>query len=225
MNGHSLPDLRSHPSYPVPDPWHRPVGGSCPAAMVAHSPQRCVSRTPVTTGIVVVTVAIHLLSWLWPPLWEQLFEIFALANRLVTDGQWWRMFTVTLLHSPGVMHVAFNMLALYNLGPQVEKALGPLRFGFLWGACAVAGSAFSVLGGDPDAVAVGASGAVFGLLGVWLASAVRQRRTALGRSLLKQLGFWLLVNAALPLIVPNLAWEAHLGGLLAGFGLGSVWRG
>jgi len=192
--------------------------------MVTHSPQPCVSRAPVTTGIVVVTVAIHLLSWLWPPLWEQLFEIFALANWLVIDGQWWRMFTVTFLHSQGIMHVAFNMLALSNLGPQVEQGLGPLRFGLLWGACAVVGSIFSVLLGDPDGVAVGASGSVFGLLGVWLASAVRQRHTPVGRSLLKQLGFWLVINAALPLIVPNLAWEAHLGGLLAGFGLGWIWR-
>ena len=192
--------------------------------MVKGSLQICVSRAPVTTGIVAVTIAIHLLSWLWPPLWNQLFERFALANRLVAEGQWWRMFTVTLLHSLGVMHVAFNMLALYNLGPQVEQALGPLRFGVLWVACAVAGSAFSFYLGDPDLVAVGASGAVFGLFGVWLALAVCQRRTPWGRQMLNQLGFWLLVNAALPLFVPNLAWEAHLGGLLAGFGLGFLWQ-
>ena len=192
--------------------------------MVTCSRRSCVSRSPVTTGIVVVTVAIHLLGWLWPALWSQLFERFALANWLVADGEWWRMFTVTLLHAPGVMHVAFNMLALYNLGPQVEQELGPLRFGLLWAACAVVGSAFSFYLGRPDSVAVGASGAVFGLFGVWLAVAVCQRRTPRGRQLLNQLGFWLLVNAALPLIVPNLAWEAHLGGLLAGIGLGFLWH-
>lgn len=192
--------------------------------MVAYNPQSCVSRAPVTTGIVAVTVAIHLLSWLWPALWNQLFERFALANWLVADGEWWRMLTVTLLHARGVMHVAFNMLALCNLGPQVEQGLGPLRFGLLWAACAVAGSAFSFLLGDPNMVAVGASGAVFGLFGVWLAAAVRQRTTPWGRHLMSQLVFWLLVNAALPLIVPNLAWEAHLGGLLAGYGLGSLWQ-
>lgn len=147
-----------------------------------------------------------------------------MANRLVADGQLWRMLTVTLLHAPGFMHVTFNMFALYNLGPQVEQGVGPLRFGLLWAACAIAGSAFSFFLGDPNAVAVGASGAVFGLLGVWLASAVRQRHTPWGRNLMKQLGFWLLVNAALPLIVPNLAWEAHLGGLLAGYGLGHLWQ-
>ncbi|OOV34588.1 hypothetical protein BV53_05410 [Candidatus Synechococcus spongiarum LMB bulk15N] len=192
--------------------------------MVAYSPQSCVSRAPVTTGIVAVTVAIHLLGWLWPPLWNRLFEHFALANWLVADGEWWRMLTVTLLHSRGVVHVAFNMLALYNLGPQVEQELGPLRFGLLWAVCAVVGSAFSFYLGDLHLVAVGASGAVFGLFGVWLASAVCQRRTPWGRQLLKQLGFWLLVNAALPLVMPNLAWEAHLGGLLAGFGLGFLWQ-
>ena len=183
-----------------------------------------VSRAPVTIGIVAVTVAIHLLSWLQPPLWRELFERFAQFNALVADGEWYRMFTVTLLHSRGFMHVAFNMLALYNLGPQVEQLVGRLRFVLLWAACAVAGSAFYYLLGDPNAVAVGASGAVFGLFGVWLSLAVRQRHTPLGRKLTNQLGFWLLVNAALPLIVPNVAWQAHLGGLLAGFGLGCLWQ-
>ena len=190
--------------------------------MVAYSPPSCVSSAPVTTGIIAVTIGIHLLGWLWPPLQSELFERFAMANWLVAEGEWWRMLTVTLLHA-GFLHVAFNMVALYNLGPQVERKLGPLRFGLLWAACAVAGSAFSFLLGDPDAVAVGASGAVFGLFGVWLSFAVRQRSTPWGRHLMSQLGFWLLVNAALPLIVPNLAWEAHLGGLLAGFGLGYIW--
>lgn len=103
------------------------------------------SSAPVTTGIIAVTVGIHLLGWLWPPLRSELFERFALANWLVAEGEWWRMLTVTLLHAPGFMHVAFNMFALYNLGPQVEQGLGPLRFGLLWAACAVAGSAFSFL--------------------------------------------------------------------------------
>ena len=187
------------------------------------NPQACVSKAPVTTGIIAVTVGIHLLGWLWPPLWNELFERFALVNRLVAGGEWWRMLTVTLIHAPGFMHVTFNMFALYNLGPQVEQGLNPWRFGLLWAACAVAGSTFSFFLRDPDAVAVGASGAVFGLLGVWLAAAIRQRRTPWGRHLIRQLGFWLLVNAALPLIVPNLAWEAHLGGLLAGYGLGCLW--
>ena len=199
------------------------VGRPSIVAMVAYRPSSCVPSAPVTTGIITVTIGIHLLGWLFPALQSELFERFAMANWLVAEGEWWRMLTVTLLHAPGFMHVAFNMFALYNLGPQVEQELGPLRFGLLWAACAVAGSAFSFLLGDPDAVAVGASGAVFGLFGVWLSFAVRQRSTPWGRHLMSQLGFWLLVNAALPLIVPNLAWEAHLGGLLAGFGLGYIW--
>ena len=204
--------------------WPREFPNLCHDGGVPSPSSFVSTRAPITTGIITVTVIIHLLGWLWPALRNQLFERFALANWLVADGEWWRMFTVTLLHAPGIMHVAFNMLALYNLGPQVEQQLGPLRFWLLWVTCAVAGSAFSFYLGDLHAVAVGASGAVFGLFGVWLASAVCRRATPAGRQLLKQLAFWLLINAALPLIVPNLAWEAHLGGLLAGFGLGFLWQ-
>ena len=70
---------------------------------------------------------------------------------------------------------------------------------------------------------MGASGAIFGLFGLWLASAVRRRATAHGRALLSQLGLILAVNAAIPFIVPNVSWQAHLGGLGAGFLLGLVW--
>jgi membrane associated rhomboid family serine protease len=71
--------------------------------------------------------------------------------------------------------------------------------------------------------AVGASGAVFGLFGVWLNLAVRRRNTEWGRSLLSQLGFILLINAALPIIFPRISWQAHLGGFIAGFLIGELW--
>jgi membrane associated rhomboid family serine protease len=77
--------------------------------------------------------------------------------------------------------------------------------------------------GNPTDIAVGASGAIFGLFGIWLNWAVRRRNTAHGRALLRQIGFLLLLNAALPFIIRNIAWEAHLGGLIAGFVIGELW--
>jgi membrane associated rhomboid family serine protease len=77
--------------------------------------------------------------------------------------------------------------------------------------------------GGPTDIAVGASGAIFGLFGIWFNWAVRRRDTAYGRALLRQIGFLLLLNAALPLIIGNIAWEAHLGGLVAGFVIGELW--
>jgi membrane associated rhomboid family serine protease len=58
---------------------------------------------------------------------------------------------------------------------------------------------------------------------VWMASAIRRRNTMAGRAILNQLGFLLLINAAIPLFVPRVSWQGHLGGLLAGFLIGWVW--
>jgi membrane associated rhomboid family serine protease len=91
-------------------------------------------------------------------------------------------------------------------------------------ASAAVGGAFMYVLGGPDApVAVGASGAIFGLFGIWLNWAVRRRNTAQGRFLLRQIMFLLLLNAALPFIIRGIAWEAHLGGLIAGFVIGELW--
>jgi membrane associated rhomboid family serine protease len=70
---------------------------------------------------------------------------------------------------------------------------------------------------------VGASGAIFGLFGVWLNWAVRRRNTLQGRALLRNIGVLLLINAVIPFIVPGIAWQAHLGGLIAGFAIGEAW--
>jgi membrane associated rhomboid family serine protease len=64
---------------------------------------------------------------------------------------------------------------------------------------------------------------VFGLFGVWLNLAIRRRNTAYGRSLLSQLGFLLLINAALPFVIRDISWQAHLGGFVTGFVIGEVW--
>jgi membrane associated rhomboid family serine protease len=71
--------------------------------------------------------------------------------------------------------------------------------------------------------AIGASGAIFGLFGIWLSWALHRRNTMQGRALLNQLGFLLLINAALPFFLPGIAWQAHLGGLIAGFLIGEAW--
>jgi len=172
--------------------------------------------------IIGVTAAVQVLAFVSPGLWSEVVARLAMWNPAVAAGEWWRMLTVTLVHA-NLTHILFNMLALYNLGPQIERELGAVRLLALYGASAAAGSALAFLLGGPGDVGVGASGAIFGLFGLWLASAVRRRATAHGRALLSQLGLILAVNAAIPFIVPNVSWQAHLGGLLAGFVLGLVW--
>jgi membrane associated rhomboid family serine protease len=150
------------------------------------------------------------------------FETFAQWNLAVAAGEWWRIFTPVLLHA-SITHILFNMWALWVLGPQIERGVGTAPFVSLYIAAAGVGGAFAYLLGDPNDVAVGASGAIFGLFGVWLNWAYQKRNTNYGQALLRQIGFLLLINAAIPFIVPGIAWEAHLGGLIAGFVIGEIW--
>ena len=143
------------------------------------------------------------------------------SNPAVAAGEWWRIFSPVLLHG-SFMHLLFNMWALWVLGPQIERAVGGSAFlGLYFAAAGMGGVAYFYSGSMSPAV--GASGAIFGLFGVWLAWALRRRNTAAGRAMLNQIGFLLLINAALPFLVPGIAWQAHLGGLIMGFVIGLIW--
>lgn len=172
-------------------------------------------------------IGIAVLFWLgtnFAGMRQPLYELFAQANFLVAEGEWWRIFSPVLLHAPGFAHILFNMWALWVLGPQIERGVGSGPFVGLFLASAGMGGAFMyVLGGLDAPIAVGASGAIFGLFGIWFNWAVRRRNTVHGRMLLRQIGFLLLLNGALPFIIPSIAWEAHLGGLIAGFAIGELW--
>jgi membrane associated rhomboid family serine protease len=169
----------------------------------------------LAVGFYLLTSLGGLRDTLYPLLWQD--------NTLVAQGEWWRLFTPVLLHA-SITHILFNMWALWVLGPQIERGVGTWPFVAAYLASAAVGGAFMYFLGGPDApVAVGASGAIFGLFGIWLNFAVHRRNTAQGRFLLRQIGFLLLLNAALPFIIRGIAWEAHLGGLVAGFVIGELW--
>lgn len=170
---------------------------------------------PVTVAIIVITTAVFLFGGAFA-------RDFIQDSRLVASGEWWRIFTTVLLHA-GLTHILFNMWALYVLGPQVERAVGPWPYLALYLAAAGVGGAVAQFTYSGPFQAVGASGAVFGLFGVWVDLAFRQRKTSYGRSLLNQLGFLLLINAALPFFLPEILWQAHLGGFITGLVVGEVW--
>jgi membrane associated rhomboid family serine protease len=206
------------------------VGQRCPECVRQEGTQkvipkeRVMSRTggaPATKTFIGLAVGFYLLTMIG--FREPLFQMLAQANFLLAEGEWWRIFSPVLLHAPGFTHILFNMWALWVLGPQVERGVGTWPFVGLYLASAGIGGTFVYVMGSPGDVAVGASGAIFGLFGIWLNWAVRRRNTVQGRFLLRQIGFLLLLNAALPFIIRNIAWEAHLGGLIAGFLIGELW--
>ena len=173
---------------------------------------------------IVVAVIFYLLDAL--NIMDGLVRQFAQINVLVEDGEWWRIFTVVLLHA-SITHILFNMWALWVLGPQIERGVGTWPFVSLFLASAAMGGVFAFYLGDQFSAvpAVGASGAIFGLFGIWLSWALHRRDTMQGRALLSQLIFLLVINAAIPFVFRglNISWQAHLGGLIAGFVIGEIW--
>jgi membrane associated rhomboid family serine protease len=176
----------------------------------------------VTWAILAVTAAIGVASLLSPRLDELFLDWFALDKVAVLQGELWRLLTVVLVHG-GMLHLLFNMYALWIIGPIVEALYGRVRFAFIYGLCAVAGSTASFVFSDAR-LSVGASGAIFGLFGVLLV-ADRVHKPALtrgARSLTAQIGMLVAVNLVIGFAVPGIDNAAHVGGLLAGLWLGFV---
>ncbi|MDX3850426.1 rhomboid family intramembrane serine protease [Streptomyces sp. AK02-01A] len=126
----------------------------------------------------------------------------------VADGQWYRLLTAVFLHQE-LWHIAFNMLGLWWLGGPLEAALGRVRFLALYLISGLAGSALTYLIAPPNGPSLGASGAIFGLLG---ATAVVVRRLNYD---MRPVIILLVLNLLFS-FRSGIAWQAHVGGLVAG---------
>lgn len=130
----------------------------------------------------------------------------------VADGEYWRLVTAAFLHG-GLLHLAFNMYALYLFGPFVEQTLGRARFIATYLTLAVGSSVLVYLLTDFRTLTIGASGAVFGLFGLALVFLVRTRQNITGMLIL------LAINGLISLQA-GISWQGHLGGFLTGLVLG-----
>ena len=150
-----------------------------------------------------------------------LVALGGLSGPRVASGEWWRILTSAFLHT-GLIHLALNMAALYVFGTPLERALGRVRFAVLYFASLAAGS-FGVLLLSPHSLTVGASGAIFGLLGALLVG-----HRAAGVSFRSSGILTLLViNLVFTFAVPGISIGGHLGGLAGGLAAGSLlfrWR-
>ena len=128
----------------------------------------------------------------------------------VSDGAWWQPLTSAFVHVD-LLHLGFNMLALWVLGPQLELVVGRVRFVVLVLLSALAGSAFVYWFTEPFVNTLGASGAVFGLMGALLVTALKVRANPQG------ILIWIGINFAYTFLGPgNISWQGHLGGFLGG---------
>jgi rhomboid protease GluP len=134
------------------------------------------------------------------------------------DGEWWRLGTAMFLHF-GAFHLGMNMFALWDSGRLVERAFGPGRFAIIYFASGLTGNLLSLIAQGDRAISGGASGAVFGVYGAFLAFLLTERRRLHPRDF--KLMFWgaaifAVVTLALGLLIPGIDNAAHLGGLIAG---------
>jgi membrane associated rhomboid family serine protease len=135
---------------------------------------------------------------------------FALFGPSVADGEWYRLVTSGFLHA-SLLHIGFNMLLLYFLGRLLEPALGTSRFVALYFASLLAGSLGALLL-DPNALTLGASGAVFGLAGGTFVIARGRGMDAIA----SEIGFLIVFNLVISFTVSNISIGGHLGGLVGG---------
>jgi membrane associated rhomboid family serine protease len=138
----------------------------------------------------------------------------------VAQGEWWRIFTSAFFHL-GPIHLAFNMYVLYLYGQIAERMYGRIEFAAIYLLCAAGGSVLTILV-DPDQSAAGASGAIFGVIGL-LFVVSRRHHAVLGRearTMIAGIGSYLVFLLVFTFIVPNISWTGHLGGLIVGAILG-----
>ncbi|MFH0943664.1 MAG: rhomboid family intramembrane serine protease [Planctomycetota bacterium] len=129
-------------------------------------------------------------------------------------GEWWRLVTACFLHG-SVMHILFNGYALYQLGPLIEAVYGPARFTVLFVLTGIGGYLASL---PFVSLSVGASGALFGLIGA--AIAFGKRRGGTHGKMLRDVAIrWLVYGLAFGFLVPGINNYAHAGGALSGFGI------
>ena len=175
----------------------------------------------VTWTLVAINVAVFLVAWVRPGIVTDLemlgYAQYGGAPHGVAAHEWYRLITSAFvvpgagLSGLGFLDIVFNMWALVFVGPALEGFLGRLRFLAVYLLSAVGGGVMYYFLAPPNAAAVGASGAVFGLFGAWFVVARRLRVDTRGIVML------IAINLALSLFWRSaIAWQAHIGGLLTG---------
>jgi membrane associated rhomboid family serine protease len=163
-------------------------------------------KRSATLSLITIICTAYLADQLYP----QFYEYTALFGPLVQSGEVWRLFTVALVHG-GLTHLFFNMFSLLVLGNPVEATLGKARFLIIFFVSLLTGSLSSVYLSSYPYISVGASGAVFGLFGAFIAMRKMIREGV--RDIYLIIG----LNFIFGFILGGVDWRAHLGGLVGGY--------
>ena len=182
-------------------------------------------EAPLTVALIAINVAIYILQTSGhgsvvlmdsgttggsQPVQGSVDGHYGLWGPMVSSGEWWRLITSGFLHA-SLLHIGSNMLALFFIGRALEPALGSLRLAVIYFVSLAAGS-LGVIIIEPDALSIGASGAIFGLMGAFVIFA-RSRGISVMQS---GIGPVILLNLAITFTIPGISIGGHLGGLAGG---------
>jgi membrane associated rhomboid family serine protease len=212
-----------------------PVGFQCPECVdqarreFRRGSGRPLQGTGATRVLLIAIVAMYVVeilmggpgSLLQGPNQRTLFDLGAMQPLAIADGQFWRLFSAMFLHA-GLFHIGFNAYALWLFGRAIEGTLGRPWFLVIYFVSGFLASAASYAFGPLTALGVGASGAIFGIFGAFIAYNYRRRDTALGAANLRTALMLIVLNALLAVGYSAIDWRAHLGGLLSGLLIGYV---
>ena len=195
-----------------------PVGMRCPECSRDRTKVRTLRRTTTEPVVTYALIAINVVLFLAEGRFSvgsasggsTLYDKFALFGPAVANGDWWRIATGGFLHA-NLLHIGFNMYLLYLLGQMLEPAIGSIRFGLIYAVALFAGSLGALIV-SPNAVTVGASGAVFGLMG---AAAVELQARGIN-PFETSIGSLILFNLLFSFVFSGISIGGHIGGLIGG---------
>jgi membrane associated rhomboid family serine protease len=169
---------------------------------------------PITRALIAINLVIYLITasqggGLTDPRGGSLYVRWVLYGPLVAHGGWYRLVTAMFLHA-SILHIAFNMYALWVIGTPVEQYLGRVRYLGLYFVSGLAGSAGGLLQA-PHTPILGASGAIFGILGAMLIIEWQITGRLAGNAMT-----WIVINLVISFAIPNISWGGHVGGLIGG---------
>jgi len=210
-----------------------PVGFQCPECVAEarrefrKGPGRPLRGGVSVTKALLVAIAIPFVieivlggpQALFDPSAKLLFDLGAMQPVAVAGGQFWRLFTAMFLHA-GVLHVALNAYFFWLFGRVVESVYGKTWMLLIYLVAGFLASVASYAFGPVTTLAVGASGAISGVFGAFIAYNYRRRHLAANAANLRMALTVIVLNAVIAFAYRSIDWRAHVGGLIAGFALG-----
>ena len=169
-------------------------------------------------GIIAITAASFVVQLMTGGVFGRYTDALASYRLAIEAGEWWRLITPVLVHAHG-LHIFFNMFVFYIYGQDVEAAFGHVQLLLVYIVSGIMGSAFSVALGSGIG-GVGASGAVFGVVGALLVYLYNRRTSRFMAQHLQGIMGFLLLNTVIGFLMPNIDLLAHLGGFLGGVAMG-----